>query len=437
MAKKQQKPLEVKYKKLDELKPNPKNPRKHTEKQICKITKSIDKLGFNNPILIDKNGMIIAGNGRFEAAKLLGLESIPTVCLEHLTPEQVRVYIIADNKLAEEAGWDREILKIELEYLMNLDPSLDFDATITGFLIPEIDLIINSNVIEETKKEKEAPEDVLPAESEIEKRVKSGDLWQLGNNKLFCGNSLKEESFEFLMGKERAEVIFSDAPYNVKIAGNVTTKKDCPEFAMASGEMNVKEFTDFLRTAMTLQTKYSVEGSIHFQCMDWRHAGEMLAAGGSVYTELKNICVWDKITAGMGSLYRSQHEFVFVFKNGTAPHINNVELGKNGRYRTNLWQYCGMHASNPEAKELTKYHPTVKPVTMIMDALLDCSKPGGIVLDAFGGSGSTLIAAERTKRKARLIEIDPHYCDIILHRWEKLTGKKAEFIGNMGEAHNG
>lgn len=164
--------------------------------------------------------------------------------------------------------------------------------------------------------------------------------------------------------------------------------------------------------------------------MDWRHINEILTAGMSVYSEFKNLCVWDKGTAGMGSLYRSQHELIFVFKNGTASHINNVALGVNGRYRTNVWKYPGMHASNPQAKTLVKLHPTVKPIPMIMDALLDCSAAGDIVLDSFGGSGSTLIAAERTKRKARLIELDPHYCDVILYRWEKLTGKSAELCAN-------
>ena len=177
---------------------------------------------------------------------------------------------------------------------------------------------------------------------------------------------------------------------------------------------------------MMLQAKYSIGGSIHYQCMDWRHVEEMMNAGNQIYSSLKNICVWDKATAGMGSLCRSQHEFIFVFKNGIEPHINNVELGVHGRYRANVWKYKGMHASNPQAKTLVKLHPTVKPVAMIMDALFDCSSAGSIVLDSFGGSGSTLIAAERTKRKARLIELEPKYCDVILYRWENLTGKKAE-----------
>lgn len=422
------KELKVIYRNLNELQENPKNSRVHSEKQVAQIAKSIEKFGFNNPILIDCKGVIVAGHGRYRAAKELGFEEIPTVSLSHMTPEQIRAYVIADNKLAENSGWDKEILKIELEYLMSLD--LDFDATITGFELPEIDLIINNQGIEEAKSKKEPDEDFFETTVDIPKRTQKGDLWQLGNHKLYCGDALEKESYEKLLGKERAGIIFTDSPYNLKIIGNVTKQKHHKEFAEASGEMSEQEFIDFLRKSMELQAEYSKDGSIHYQCMDWRHINEILTAGMTVYSEFKNLCVWDKGTGGMGSLYRSQHELIFVFKNGTASHINNVELGVNGRYRTNVWKYPGMHASNPQAKTLVKLHPTVKPVPMIMDALLDCSAAGDIVLDSFGGSGSTLIAAERTKRKARLIELDPHYCDVILYRWEKLTGKSAELCAN-------
>ena len=266
--------------------------------------------------------------------------------------------------------------------------------------------------------------------------MQKGDLWKLGEHLLYCGNSLEEVSYKKLLKNEQAQVIFTDPPYNVKIKGNVTKQKQHEEFELASGEMKKDEFTDFLKTAMSLQVRYSIDGSIHYQCMDWRHVEEMLVAGRDIYSSLKNICVWDKSTGGMGSLYRSQHEFIFVFKNGTKPHINNVELGVHGRYRTNVWKYKGMHASNPQAKTLVKLHPTVKPVPMIMDALLDCSSPNGIVLDSFGGSGSTLIAAERTKRKARIIELEPKYCDVILYRWEHLTGKMAKLVESKEDCHD-
>lgn len=425
--------LEITYKNLGELKANPKNAKTHSKKQVHQIAQSIKVLGFNNPVLIEADGTIIAGHGRVEAAKELGFESVPTICLAHMTPEQVRAYIIADNRLAEKSGWDNEILKIELDFLMNLDSELGFDATITGFEIPDIDLIVNPEAIEEAKAEKDLEEDFFNSVVDIPQQVKKGELWKLGEHLVYCGDALREESYAALLDENLAEIAFVDYPYNVKIQGNVTKQKHHKEFVQGSGEMSEAVFTDFLKTAMDLQIKYSKNGSIHFGCMDWRHNTEIMNAANASGFELKNLCIWDKGTGGMGSLYRSQHELIFVLKNGTAPHVNNVELGVHGRYRTNIWKYRGMHASNPESKILAKLHPTVKPVAMIMDALLDCSSPGGIVLDSFGGSGSTLIAAERTKRKARIIEIEPKYCDVILYRWEKFTGKKAELIENKGD----
>lgn len=430
--------LAINYQNPAELKLNPKNSRTHSKKQLHKIAQSIEKLGFNNPVLVDTENVIIAGHGRVLAARDLGLTEIPTICLSHMTQEQIRAYIIADNKLAEEAGWDNEILKIELDFLMNLEPEIGFDATITGFDIPQLDLILNPEVLDVVKdaSKKDSDTEFLENVIDIPKRVLKGDLWKLGEHLLYCGNSLEEISYKKLLQNELAQVVFTDPPYNVKIKGNVTKQKQHEEFELASGEMKKGEFIDFLKTAMNLQAKYSIDASIHYQCMDWRHVSEMLDAGSEVYSSLKNICVWDKGTGGMGSLYRSQHEFIFVFKNGTKPHINNVELGVHGRYRTNVWKYKGMHASNPQTKTLVKLHPTVKPVPMIMDALLDCSSPNGIVLDSFGGSGSTLIAAERTKRKARIIELEPKYCDVILYRWEHLTGKMAKLVESKEDCHD-
>jgi len=426
--------LEVFYKNPNVLKANLRNSRTHSKKQVHQILQSINTLGFNNPVLIDSEDVIIAGHGRILAAIQLGLESVPTICLAHMTPEQIRAYIIADNRLAELAGWDEDILKKELEFLISLDAEFGFDATITGFDIPEMDLILNSDAIEDAKSETEKEDDFFDPAINVPQLVKKGDLCKLGDHFVLCSDALDEKNYLHLMGDELAEVAFVDYPYNVAVNGHIcgNGKIKHAEFAMASGEMNCSEFTDFLKKSMTIQVKYSKDSSIHFGCMDWRHITEMTTAATAAGFELKNLCVWDKGTGGMGSLYRSQHELIFVFKNGSAPHINNVELGVHGRYRTNLWKYRGLHASNPESKTLAKMHPTVKPVAMIIDALLDCSSPGGIVLDIFGGSGSTLIAAERTKRKARIIEIEPKYCDVILYRWEKLTGKKAEIIENIG-----
>ncbi len=409
--------INVVLKNETELRANPKNARTHSKKQIHKVAQSIEKFGFTTPVLIDKAGMIIAGHCRYLAAKQLGIKEIPTICLDHLSPEEIRAYAIADNKLALDAGWDEEVLKIELKELINLD----FDIELTGFDIPEIDMIVLDSSNENQKKTDKSDEidDIV----NVPKVVEPGDIYQLGKHKLICGDSLKSETYERLLQGEKANIVFNDSPFNVKVNGHVCESGKHQEFAMASGEMTNDEFTNFLRTSMQNLVKYSTEGSIHFECMDWRHSKNMLDAAEGVYSELKNICVWDKGSGGMGSLYRSQHELVFVFKNGHSKHQNNVELGKHGRYRTNLWQYPGVRASNPNSLEDLKLHPTVKPVSMIMDAILDCSKPNDIILDNFGGSGSTLLAAERTKRRAYVIELEPHYCDVIIYRYKKLFPK--------------
>ena len=404
---------------INHLKPYANNARTHSQRQIEDIARSIKNFGFNNPILIDGAGIVIAGHGRLEAAKVLGLAEVPTISLDHLNEVQRKAYILADNKLAEKAGWDTQLLKIEFQTILELDP--DCDLTSTGFDTPQIDIIIN----DASSNERMDPVDELTSASAIPHQVASGELWQLGRHFLYCGDSLKEESFNILLGDKRADLIFTDPPYNVPINGHVcgngVTKHT--NFVHASGEMSSPQFVEFLKTAFSHLVTYSALGSIHYVCMDWRHVPEITAAGNGTYSELKNICVWNKQLGGMGSLYRSQHEFIFVFKNGNAPHINNIELGKHGRYRTNVWDYPGVHASNSHRSEL-KLHPTVKPVQMIADAIVDCSKQGAIILDCFAGSGSTLLAAERVKRTAYLIEYEPKYCDVILYRFEKMTGIK-------------
>jgi DNA modification methylase len=298
----------------------------------------------------------------------------------------------------------------------------DFDLTITGFSTPEIDLIFhdNSDLIENEIEEN------LSEELDIPSRVKQGDLWQLGKHYLYCGDSLNEESYQILLGDKKANMVFTDPPYNVRIDGHVSGKGKVKheEFAFASGEMSTNEFVQFLETSFSHLKNYSTDGSLHFVCMDWRHSHEILQASKAHYADCKNICVWNKQIGGMGSLYRSQHEFIYVFKNGTKPHINNIELGKHGRNRTNIWDYPGAGACSVHHGDL-KLHPTVKPVSMIADAIRDCSKQGQIILDNFAGSGSTLLAAEKTKRKAYVIEYEPKYCDVILWRFEKETGLKA------------
>jgi DNA modification methylase len=232
------------------------------------------------------------------------------------------------------------------------------------------------------------------------------------------------------MDGARAQMVFTDPPYNVPIQGHVSGSGAIKhrEFAMAAGEMTAVEFTAFLRTAFERLVEASRDGSIHFICMDWRHMGEMLAAGADTYTELKNLIVWAKDNGGMGTFYRSRHELIFAFKSGTAPHINAFELGQHGRYRTNVWTYRGVNTLRAGRMEELALHPTVKPVQMIADAIKDVSQRGAIVLDLFGGSGSTLIAAHKTGRRAYLCELDPIYCDRIIARWEAYAKDDAELI---------
>ena len=413
--------LTIFYQSPATLQPRATNPRTHSKKQLRQIANSIEQFGFTNPILIDGNDGVIAGHGRLDAAKLLGLEQVPTVRIDDLSEDEIRAYIIADNKLAENAGWDRDLLAIELQGLIELD--IEFDVSITGFEAPEIDILIRELEISE----KDDPADEVPEVEDGPAVTRPGDLWLIGKHRLLCADATDPASYDRLLDDDRAQLVFTDPPYNVPIDGHVggLGKVKHREFAMASGEMSEAEFTDFLTTAFRQLAAASADGAIQFICMDWRHLGEVIAAGNKAYGELKNLCVWAKTNGGMGSLYRSQHELVFVFKAGTAPHINNVELGKHGRYRTNVWSYAGINSFGKQRDAELALHPTVKPVALVADAVLDCSKRGGIVLDAFAGSGTTLIAAEKTRRRGYGIELDPHYSDVIVKRLTRVAGVEA------------
>ena len=404
--------LKICYQSPAALRPRATNPRTHTKRQIRQIADSIERFGFTNPVLIDRAGGIVAGHGRVEAAKLLGIEKVPTIRLDDLTEAEVRAYVIADNRLAELAGWDREMLGNEFQGLLELD--IELDLTITGFEMPDIDIMIG----EIDSAEDDDPADGVPAVNDGRPVTRTGDIWCIGNHRLICGDATDPTVCARLLDWAEAQMVFTDPPYNVPVAGHVSGlgKVKHREFAMASGEMSRDEFTTFLETVFRNLAGCSADGAIHFVCMDWRHMGEVITAGTGAYTELKNLCVWAKTNGGMGSLYRSQHELVFVFKVGNAPHINNVELGRHGRYRTNLWTYPGINSFGKDRDAELSLHPTVKPVRLVADAILDCSNRGGIVLDGFAGSGTTLIAAEKTGRQGYGVELDPRYCDVIVRR---------------------
>ena len=416
--------LEVVYRTIDEIKPDPANARRHSGKQIRKLADSIETFGFNVPVLVDAELNAVAGHARLAACRLLGLAEVPTLCLDHLSPAQLRAFMLADNRLTELAQWDDRLLAQQLKYLSLL--GLDFSLEVTGFEMAEIDLRIES--LEHLPRPDDDPADALPGPANPP-LSKIGDLWMLGNHRVLCGNALDAAAFAALMGDERAAMVFTDPPYNVPIDGHASGLGAIHHrpFPMATGEMDRTEFTAFLGQAIRNLAAFSGDGSLHYLCMDWRHIEELLAAGRDVYGELKNLVVWVKDNAGMGALYRSQHELVFVFKRGRQAHRNNVQLGQFGRNRSNIWRYPGAGSFGRRGEEgnLLALHPTVKPVAMVADAILDCSARGEIVLDAFLGSGTTLIAAERTGRRCYGMELDPVYADTIVRRWQKLSGGSA------------
>jgi DNA modification methylase len=418
-------PLSIEYIAVTALALDSRNPRLHSERQIKQIARSIQSFGYNVPVLVDRANKVLAGHGRVLAAKSLGLPELPAVRLESLSDAQARAFAIADNRLTENATWDDRLLGEILVELAAVE--LDFSLEDTGFSMAEIDLRIEG--LSTPVPNAADPADQCPDLSDAPALSAPADVWVLGRHRLLCGNALEEAAYLTLMQGALAAMVFSDPPYNVKIDGHATGNGRIRhrEFAMASGEMSAGQFKHFLASSFHLLAQHSVQGSLHFMCMDWRHMEQILAAGSEVYTELKNLCVWVKTNAGMGSLYRSQHELIFVFKNGKKPHRNNIELGRYGRNRTNVWNYPGANTlgrPGDEGNQLAM-HPTVKPIALVADAILDCSVRGDIVLDTFLGSGSTLLAAERTGRVCYGMELDPLYVDLAIRRWQRYTGGTA------------
>ncbi len=410
---------------IDALKPDPANPRLHSKKQIRQIAQSIKTFGFNVPILIDRDGNVVAGHGRLLACRELGWSEVPTLCLDHLTAAQARAFMIADNRLTEIASWDDRLLAEQLKDLSLL--SLDFSLEVIGFEMGEIDLRIAS--LDALPEQADDPADAVREVTSGPSVTKPGDLWLLGPHRVLCGNVLDITALRALMGEERAAMVFTDPPYNVPIDGHATGLGAIRHrsFAMAAGEMTRPAFAVFLATSLRHLAAFSAGGGLLYVCIDWRHIGELLAAGREADARLENLCVWVKDNAGMGSLYRSQHEFVFVFKTGRGRHRNNVQLGQFGRNRSNVWHYPGVNSFSRKTDEgnLLALHPTVKPVALVADAMLDCTARGDIVLDGFLGSGTTLIAAERSGRRCYGLELDPAYVDTAIRRWQALTGETA------------
>jgi DNA modification methylase len=394
--------------------------RTHSKKQIRQIANLVLCYGWTYPILIDEDGVIICGYGRYLAALELGLKEVPTIVMSGLSDAKKRLLTIADNKIPTNAGWDYPVLAAELGELAVLLPECQLNIELSGFEAAEIDSLMSDHLDSERE-----PGDVVP-EVEAKAISRPGDLWTLSKHRLLCGDSREPGDVKKLMGTARAVMAFTDPPYNVRISsvqGRGKTKHR--EFASASGEMSRAEFTEFLASWMHLAARYLEDGSIVFCCMDWRHVGECLAAGEEAFTELKNMIAWVKTNAGQGSFYRSQHELILVFKNGTGRHQNNIELGKFGRSRSNVWEYAGVNTFRKDRLAELTVHPTVKPVALVADAMRDCSRRGDIVLDPFMGSGTTILAAEKVGRRGYGIEIDPLYIDVAIRRWQEFTKRDA------------
>ena len=417
--------LAIEYRTVASLTPDPANARLHTDKQVRQIAKSIEVFGFNVPILINAESQVVAGHGRLLACKKLAIAEVPTIRLEHLSEHQARAFVIADNRLTEKAEWDNRLLGEQLKILSEAE--IDFSLEDTGFEMSEIDLMIED--LTPANGGKCDPADTIPESALKPEVTRHHDTWILDRHRVYCGDARTDSAYSVLMQGRRAKMVVTDPPYNDPIDGYVTGfgKIHHPEFAVASGEMSSTEFTEFLRTIFKQLARSSSEGALHYVFMDWRHAEEILSAARLVYSEFKNLCVWVKDNAGQGSLYRSQHELIFIFKNGKKAHRNNIQLGQFGRYRTNVWNYPRVNSLSRTADEgsLASLHPTIKPAQMIVDAILDCTSRSDIVLDPFLGSGTSVIAAERTGRACFGIELEPRYVDTVVRRWQVFTGQRA------------
>ena len=394
------------------LRKNPKNARKHSPKQLEQLVQSLRRFGFKGALIVDETDMILAGNALWEASGKCGYEEVPVIRASFLSDDDKRAFVLAHNRLAELSGWDDELLQEELNDLFNGG----YDLDITGFSTSDLDFSIPQSVKDEGNEQIELPDPDAASVSRI------GDLWFIGSHRLYNGNSRYAASLETLLGGELAAMVFGDAPYNVRIANNVSGlgKNKHREFPEASGEMSASEFTAFLRVMFRNCARFSKAGSIHYQCMDWRHIREILDAADGVYTEFKQLLVWNKVgSAGMGTFYRSQHELIFAFKSGRGRHINNFGLKK---FRSNVWDYIGAATFRKGREADLAAHSTVKSTAMVADAILDCSNRGDLILDPFSGSATTLIAAHRTGRRGAAIELDSLYVDTGLRRLSAVSG---------------
>jgi DNA modification methylase len=376
---------------IGDLKPFPGNPRRHPEAQIASLMQSIGRV-WTNPILIDESGTILAGHGRLEAAKRLGMSEVPTITVGGLSAAEKRAAVIADNRLPERAVWDFDLLRGHFRDLIEIN----FDIELTGFSTGEVELALDGKA-----KTDDPTDDVSGLSLDGPAISRLGDRWELGRHRLVCGDAHRHDDYQRLLGDDVVQMVVTDPPYNATAETDVTALLD-----------------QFIR----LIIRHSQDGSIHFIFVDWWHLPELLNAARPIYHDWKNLLVWNKNNADQDTFYRSKHELIAAFKNGTAPHIANFNLGRNGRYRTNVLDYSGGNSLHPARKRELDLHAAVKPIALIADLIRDCSQRNGLILDPFGGSGTTILAAERTGRIARVIELAPLAVDVAVRRWEQMTG---------------
>jgi DNA modification methylase len=406
---------------VKKLRPSERNARTHSKRQREKLIAAVRRFGFINPIIIDEEGHILAGHLRYEVACELGLKLVPAIEITHLTELEKRAFALAENRIALDAGWDRETLAAELGELAVLLPDAQIDFATTGFDIAEADIIIG----DQAEPPENYDDDDAPEPGPLVTRL--NDRWNLARHRLICGDARDPACYAALMRGDTATMAFTDPPFNVSMKTHArgNARISFGEFAMASGEMSDREFQEFLERVMALLANACAEGSIIYVCIDWRHIRQLLEVGVNVFNELKNVCVWVKSNGGQGSFYRSQHEMICVFKKGTVAHLNSFELGQHGRSRTNVWMYAGVNSFKAGRQDELDMHPTVKPTRLVADAMLDCSRRGSIVLDPFMGSGTTIMAGETVGRRVYGMEIDPRYVDVAVRRWQRFTGRDA------------
>jgi DNA methylase/ParB-like nuclease domain len=404
---------------IDSIKSNPRNAKRHPEQQVALIAENIRKFGFHHPVLIDETNTLIGGHGRIAGASRLKLTQIPAIRLPNLSPQGKRVVALADNKLPELGPWDPERLRLELKELTVDTAELSFDYEITGFDTVEIDQILG----DERPVSRPDPADQMPPLGATETAVtQTGDLWICGDHRLYCDSALEASSYSAVLRDEIADLVFVDPLHNIPVAAHVARGREVR--AASADHPTSAEFVEFQQTISAYVAGNAAPGGLILFCVDWRRLEDLATATRLDFGEPKDMVVWIKSSAERGSFYPSQHEHIAVYVAGSTPSATN--LGARGRYRSNVWNYPGSKMTLRDWQTGARISRTVKPVALLIDALRDCSKRGQIVLDPCAGVGTMMVAAERTGRRARLIEIDPVCCDMIVRRWQTMSGKTAQ-----------